>query len=112
MGNVEFMLRGRGFGKKYVYAMPMLLSVELYMYDLLMVGAGDGDNNGESDFYRGVHGGYHGVCVEISHSNDNVMSCEDVSLRRCDMMCEPSGFGMSVGGIVAYSDVMLLADER
>ena len=41
-----------------------------------------------------------------------LMSCEDVSLRRCEMVHEPLGVGMSVGGAVAYSDVMLLVDER
>jgi hypothetical protein len=41
-----------------------------------------------------------------------LVSCEDVSLRRCEILYEPSGFGMSVGGAVAYSDVMLLVDER
>jgi hypothetical protein len=40
------------------------------------------------------------------------VSCEEVSLRRCEMMNEPSGVGMSVGGTVAYSEVMVLADER
>ena len=41
-----------------------------------------------------------------------LVSFEDVSLRRCDMMYELSGVGMSVGGALAYSDVMVLADER
>ena len=41
-----------------------------------------------------------------------LVSCEDVSLRRCEMMYEPSGVGMSVGGVVAYSDVILLVEER
>ena len=40
------------------------------------------------------------------------VSCEEVSLRRCGMMNEPSGVGMSVSGAVAYSEVMLLVDER
>jgi hypothetical protein len=40
------------------------------------------------------------------------VSCEDVSLRRCEMMNEPSGAGMSVGVGVAYSDVILLVDDR
>ena len=41
-----------------------------------------------------------------------LVSCEDVSLRRCEMMYEPSGVGISVGRYVAYSDVILLVDER
>jgi hypothetical protein len=41
-----------------------------------------------------------------------LVSCEDVSLRRCKMMYEPSGVGMSVDGAVAYFDVILLVDER
>ena len=40
------------------------------------------------------------------------VSCVDVSLRRCDMMCEPSEVGRSVGGVVSYFVVMLLVDER
>jgi hypothetical protein len=40
------------------------------------------------------------------------VSCEEVSLRRCEMMNEPSGVGMSVGVVVAYSEVILLVDER
>ena len=40
------------------------------------------------------------------------VSCEEVSLRRCEMMNEPSVVGMSVGVAVAYSDVILLVDER
>ena len=49
-----------------------VMRVELYMGDLLMVGANDGDSRGESDFYRGVHGGYHGVCMGASHLNDKI----------------------------------------
>ena len=40
------------------------------------------------------------------------VSCEKVSLRRCEMTSEPSGVGMSVGVAVAYSDVILLVAER
>ena len=39
-------------------------------------------------------------------------SCEEESLRRCEMMNEPSGVGMSVGVAVAYYEVILLVDER
>jgi len=49
-----------------------------------------------------------GVAIDMT----NLVSCEDVSLRRCEIMYEPSGVGMSVGGAVAYFDVMLLVDER
>jgi hypothetical protein len=41
-----------------------------------------------------------------------LVSYEDVSLRRCEIMYEPLGVGMSVCGAVAYSDVILLVDER
>ena len=40
------------------------------------------------------------------------VSCEEVSLRRREMMNEPSGAGIIVGGAVAYYDVMLLVNER
>ena len=40
------------------------------------------------------------------------VSCEEVSLRMCEMMHEPSRVGMSVGGVVAYSYVILLVEER
>jgi len=49
-----------------------------------------------------------GLAVDMK----KLVSCEEVSLRRCEMMNEPSGVGMSVGGAVAYSDVLLLVDER
>ena len=39
------------------------------------------------------------------------VSCEGVYLRRCEMMNEPSGDGMSVGVTVAYSEVILLFNE-
>ena len=39
-------------------------------------------------------------------------SYENVSLRRCGMMYDPSAVRMSVGGAEAYYDVMLLVDER
>ena len=41
-----------------------------------------------------------------------LVSFEDVFLRRCDMMYEPSRVGMSVGSAVPYCDMMLLVDER
>ena len=40
------------------------------------------------------------------------VSCEEVSLWRCEVTNEPPGVGMSVGVAVAYSDVILLVDER
>ena len=40
------------------------------------------------------------------------VSCEDVFLRRCEMMNEPYGVEMSVGVVVAYYWVILLVDER
>ena len=41
-----------------------------------------------------------------------LVSCEDVSLRRWEMMYGPSRVGMNVGGAVAYYNVILLVDER
>ena len=49
-----------------------------------------------------------GLAIDMT----KLVSCDDMSLRRRDMMYEPSGVGMSVGGAVAYFDVMLLVDER
>ena len=40
------------------------------------------------------------------------VSCEEEALRRCEMMNEPSGVGMSVGEAVAYYEVILLVGER
>ena len=40
------------------------------------------------------------------------VSYEEVSLRRYAIINEPSGVGMSVGVAVAYSEVILLVDER
>ena len=37
-----------------------------------------------------------GLAIDMS----KLVSCEDVSLRRCDMMYEPSGVGMNAGGAV------------
>ena len=48
-----------------------------------------------------------GLAMDIT----KLVSYEDVSLRRCEMIKEPSGVGMSVGGAVAYSDVILLVEE-
>ena len=50
----------------------------------------------------------YGLAIDMT----KFVSCEEVSLRRCEMMNEPSGVGMSVGGAVAYSEVILLADAR
>ena len=41
--------------------------VELYVHDLLVMGANNKDSGGKSDFDQGVHGGYHGVCVWVGH---------------------------------------------
>ncbi len=39
-------------------------------------------------------------------------SCEDVTLRRCYIMYDPSGVGSSVGNALACFDVVVLVDER
>ena len=51
------------------------------------------------------------VC-ELAIDMTKLVSCEEVSLWRCEMMIEQSGVGMSVDGVVVYSDVILLVDER
>ena len=48
----------------------------------------------------------------LAMDRTKLVSCEDGFLRRCKMMYEPSGVGMSVGGVVAYSDVILVVDVR
>ena len=48
----------------------------------------------------------------LSIKMTKLVRCDNVPLRRYDMMYESSRVGMSVGGAVAYSDVMLLVDER
>ena len=48
------------------------MGIELYVHDLLMIGANYSDGGGKSDFDRGVHGGYHGVCVRAGHRYDEV----------------------------------------
>ncbi len=37
---------------------------------------------------------------------------DEVSLRRCEMVCAPSGVGRSVGVAVEYSEVMTLMEVR
>jgi len=49
---------------------------------------------------------------ELAIDMKKLVSFVDVSLWRCDIICEPSGVGISVGGVVAYSAKMLLVDER
>ncbi len=49
-----------------------------------------------------------GLAIDMT----KLVSWEDVSLRRFEMMYEPSGVKMSVSGDVAYSDVILLMEER
>ena len=49
-----------------------------------------------------------GFAIEMT----KLANCEDVSLRRCEMMYEPSLVEMSVGGAFAYYHAMLLVDER
>ena len=71
-----FVFLVRGFWKRLVYALPRtnasVVGDELYVNNLLVVGAINGDGGGEFDFDWGVHGCYHGVCVRISHGDDEV----------------------------------------
>ena len=41
-----------------------------------------------------------------------LVSCEEVSLRRCEMMYAPSGEGSSVGGDLYSSGVVMLSVDR
>ena len=44
----------------------------MHVDNVMVVGANNVDGGGEVDFYWGIHGGYHGVCVEIFHGDDEV----------------------------------------
>ena len=44
----------------------------MYVDDLLVVGANNGDSDGEFDFDCGIRGGYHGVCEKVLHGDDEV----------------------------------------
>ncbi len=41
-----------------------------------------------------------------------LVSFEDASFRRCEIMYEPSGIGITLGDAVAYYGVMVFVDER
>ena len=41
-----------------------------------------------------------------------LVNCDEVSLRRCEMMQNPSGVGISVGVVVRYYGVMTFMDVR
>ena len=49
-----------------------VVGVELYVDNLLVVGAINGDSGGEFEFDWGVRGGYHSVCVRVLHEDDEV----------------------------------------
>ena len=49
-----------------------------------------------------------GLAMEIT----KLVSCEEVSLRRWEMMYAPSGEGSSMGGALYSSDVMMGSEER
>ncbi len=49
-----------------------------------------------------------GLAIEMT----TLVSCEDVSFRRCEIMYEPSVVGISVGDAVAYYGVIVFVDER
>ena len=48
------------------------MRVELYIYDLLVLGPGDCDVGGDSNFDRCINGGQHCVCLGISQGDDKV----------------------------------------
>ena len=41
-----------------------------------------------------------------------LVSCVEVSLRRCETMYAPSGIGISVGAVLRYSGVVMMSEER
>ena len=41
-----------------------------------------------------------------------LVSCEEVSLRRREMIYAPSGVGSNVGDVLRYSGVIMLSEER
>ena len=41
-----------------------------------------------------------------------LVSCVEVSLRRCEMMYAPSGVGSNVGVVLRYSGVVMVSEER
>ena len=47
-----------------------VVGVEMYVHDVLVMGANYSDSGGKTDLYRGVHGGYHGVCVGAGYRYD------------------------------------------
>ena len=49
-----------------------------------------------------------GCATEIT----KLVSCEEVSLRRWEMMYAPSGEGRSVGGALYSSGVVMVSEER
>ena len=49
-----------------------------------------------------------GCAMEIT----KLVSCEEVSLRRWEMMYAPSGVGSSGGGALSASDVVMAIEER
>jgi hypothetical protein len=49
-----------------------------------------------------------GCATEIT----KLVSCEEVSLRRWEMMYAPSGEGSSVGGALYSSGVVMVSEER
>jgi len=51
-----------------------VVGVELYVDDLLVVGAGYGDGGGEAEFHRGVDGGEYGIRMVVFHGDD--VACE------------------------------------
>ena len=116
MGTVEFMFWVKGFWKRtVVYALPNMLRLwglscicticgwcELAMVivvgSLILIGVS----------MVIIMTYVWGLATDMT----KLVSCVVVSLQMCDMMCEPSGVGISVGGPVAYFVVMLLVDER
>ena len=41
-----------------------------------------------------------------------LVCCVEVSLRRCEMMYDPSGVGRRVGAMLRYSGVVMVSEER
>jgi hypothetical protein len=49
-----------------------IVGVQLDMYNLLVMGARNGDCGGESYFDRCFNGGQHCICLMLSHGDDEV----------------------------------------
>jgi len=89
-----------------------VVGVQFYVNNLLVVGACDGDC-GRDFILIGVS-----IVASIAYARGlakemtKLVSCVEVSLRRCEMRYAPSGVGSSVGDVLRYSGVVMVSEER